>query len=133
MQYALEKGLNAFLLACEPVNVFVNRRIANEFANKLDKPYLVFMLNAGQDTNMQQREQGDFRYAIKGVAVDIGTAGKIAAALRTALHEQTFALDNPWVIDRVQHTTVVKYSETVDNVQVYHWGGIYRIRVSEEF
>ncbi len=131
MQYAVEKGLNSFLQACAPLNALVNKRIGNEFANKMDKPYVVFMLNAGQDTNMQVREQGDFRYAIKGVAEDLRTAGLIARALRTALHDQTFVIDDPYVIDRVQHTTIVKYTEMVDNVQIYHWGGVYRIRVSE--
>lgn len=133
MQYALEKGLYAFLLGLASLDGLVNNRIANEFANKLDKPYVLFALNAGQDTNMQQREQGDFRYVIKGVAMDLRTASRIADALRTGLHEQTFTVDAPWVIDRVQHTTAVKYVEIVDNVQIYHQGGIFRIRVSEEF
>ena len=133
MQYALEKGLNRFLLALDPLNVIVNKRIANEFANKMEKPYVVCMLNAGQDANLQQREQGEFRYAIKGVAKKVQTAGLIARVLRTGLHEQTFEIDAPYVMDRIQHTTVVKYTEMVDNVQIYHWGGIFRIRVSEEF
>lgn len=132
MQYAVEKGLNACLQANAAINALVNHRIANEFANKMEKPYIVFMQNAGQDTNQQEREQGDFRYAIKGVATDLRTAALIAAALRTALHEQPFAVDAPYTVYRCQHTTIVKYMETADNVQIYHHGGIYRIRVSEE-
>ena len=129
MQYQLVKGLNTFLRGLN----LADGRVANTFANKLAKPYIVFMLNAGQDTNLQPRQQGDFRYAIKGVAETYMEAAQIADALRTALHEQTFTLDAPWKIDRIRHTTVIDYVEIVDDVQIYHHGGIYRIEMSEEF
>ena len=133
MQYAVEKGLNAYLQANVALNALVNHRIANEFADKLDKPYLVFMLNAGHDTNAQERDQGDFRYAIKGVATELRTAALIAQALRTALHQQTFAVDAPFKVYRVEHKTFISYVEKVDNTQIFHRGGIFKIRVSEEF
>jgi Protein of unknown function (DUF3168) len=133
MQYAVEKGLNTFLLATAALTALVNTRIANDFANQLTRPYVLFALNAGMDTNLQKRNQGDFRYGIQGMADSLKAAADIAQVLRTALHDKTFTVDAPWKIDLVQHTTAISYVEMVDDVQIYHRGGIYRIRVSEEF
>lgn len=137
MQAEVERGLNQALLGNAGVAALVDERVVNEFARKVTWPYVVFMLNAGKDTNQQLREQGDLRYAIKGVTSEQDGGGKtallIAEALRAALHNQTFTVDAPWKVYRVEHTTIIKYVEQTEHTQIYHTGGIYRIQVSEEF
>lgn len=137
MQEAVERGLYQALLSQAGVTDLVGERVTNEFARGLDFPYVVFMLNAGQDMNLQQRRQGDLRYVIKGVVSEAAGGGRtallIATALQAALHDQTFTVEAPWKVYKVEHTTILKYVEQVDKTQIYHNGGIYRIRVSEEF
>lgn len=137
MQGAVEKGLVAKLAGTTSITGLVGQRIANEFARGMAFPYVVFMLNAGQESNQQVRRMGDLRYAIKAVCSEDGGGGatglQIADALYTALHEHPFVCDAPWKVWRIQRMSIIKFVEQTDKTQIYHHGGIYRIRVSEEF
>lgn len=135
MKLALEKGLRATLVAA--VGDRVNNQVVNQYAKTVTFPYVIFMLNAGEDMNLQRRGQADLRYTIKAVVEEGGNAALLAAQIAqdiyTALHEVTFSIDPPYKVYRSQRLSIVKYVTTDDKKQFFHDGGVYRFRVSEEF
>jgi hypothetical protein len=138
MQLQVEKGLKAALLADATLSSQIGTRCANQFAHELQKPYIVFSLNAGRDSNLQTRPLGDLNYLIKAVVGENSggnlVAAQIAEAIYAALNDHSFAVDSPWAVYRVQRKTLISYVESnTEREQIYHQGAIYRIRVSGDF
>jgi hypothetical protein len=94
------------------------------------RPYVIFQYMAGGDTNDTPRRALDVRYMVKGVANGGASASAIAAAIEAALHDQLLTLASPWACYRMQHITPFTSIENIDQTQIYHVGGIYRIRAA---
>ena len=94
-------------------------------------PYIVFTFAGGGNENLDPYDTGDVMYYIKAVANSALVAAQIAAAIRAALHEQTFAVDAPWSVYRCQEKDLINYVETEESTQFWHMGGSYRIRLSK--
>lgn len=95
-------------------------------------PYVVFM-GAGRDTNESPRDVRYLDVTVKGISTSYAQAKRLAAHIRTALHgaDDTLNMGTVWQVYRSQHTTDIDYTETVETKQIYHVGGVYRIRINE--
>lgn len=94
-------------------------------------PYIVYTYAGGGEDNITPTPSGDMLWYIKAVAQDQTTSEAIAAAMRTALHEQDLTLENGWTAYRCQAMDIIDMVENVDKVQYYHIGNAYRIRVTQ--
>ena len=93
-------------------------------------PYVVYTIAGGGEDNDVPLDGGDITYYVKGVAKTASSAGAIADSIRSALHEQTIAIDAPWTVYRCQHEQVLMFAENVERDQYWHAGGSYRIKIS---
>lgn len=93
-------------------------------------PYVVYTIAGGGEENDSPLDSAAVTYYVKGVAKTAQVAGAIADGIRSALHEQTLAIDAPWTVYRCQHEQVLMYPENVERDQYWHSGGSYRIRIS---
>lgn len=94
-------------------------------------PYIIFTFAGGSDDGDTLLDSADFMYYIKGVANTAQEAGQIAAAIRDALHNQTFNLDDGWSVYHCQQKELISQVENVDRSQYHHRGASYRIRISQ--
>ena len=136
MQLLVEKGLNTVLKSDATLSALVGQRVVNSFAKEPVYPYVFFSHNSGGDTNLQRRGQADLMYLIKGMSTE-NTGGKvlaaqIAEAIYNALHEKPFVIDAGWKVYRVQRTNIVQMVELDGDINYYHHGAMYRIRVSQD-
>jgi len=93
-------------------------------------PYIVYIFAGGGSDNSDPLDSGDVMYYVKAIARTAQTAGAIADAIRSTLHEQSVTIDSPWSVYRCQHNEVLTLVEDVEREQFYHAGGSYRIRFS---
>lgn len=93
-------------------------------------PYVVYSIAGGGEDNDSPLDSADISYTIKGVAETAQVAGSIADSIRSALHEQTIAIDAPWTVYRCQHGEVFMYVENTERKQYHHAGANYRLRIS---
>lgn len=103
-------------------------QIAGESAAR---PYIVFYMSSGGDTQSVPNELIDVRIGIKAVAVSGTAAGNIASAIRDALNNQELNYGSGWKHIDCRETGLIDFVETVDRVQYYHSGGLYRLRASK--
>ena len=94
-------------------------------------PYVVYSIAGGGDDHLTPQASVDVRYTIKGVAKTAQTAGAIAGALRTALHEVEPSTGSPWTIYRCQADGMFMYPENDAKEQFWHAGDTYRIRATK--
>lgn len=92
------------------------------------KPYLIYNYQGGGDTNFIPRAAVDVTYQVKAVSEDQGEANALADLVRQRLHDAELSLASPWTAYRCQHTTGFKFLENDGRKQIYHAGGLYRIR-----
>lgn len=94
-------------------------------------PYIVVLFNSGGGVNLQQTDMLDVSMVVKAVSENPTTAGSVADAVRTALHEAELTFDGGWLHVTCQHTAAFEYAEPVDRRTFYHVGAVYRIRASK--
>lgn len=130
----IEKGLRAELVGDAGVTALVSTRVYNQQApGGATYPYIVFSHQTGGDTNTTPTDEADVIYLVKGVSKSALEAQQIADAIRTALHKATLTLDDPWgaLSGGCQHTNIVKFTENVEQSQIHHAGGLYRVRAED--
>lgn len=132
MMESVEKAIRSKLTGTAGVSSIVSTRVYAGIApDAATMPMIVFLLNGGGADNDTALDSADLRYAIMGVSDNQRQAVQIADAIRSALHEQTMAIDSPWTVYRVQESGAIAYVDDVDGKPFYRRGGIYRIRVSK--
>jgi len=94
-------------------------------------PYVVYGLNGGSEDNETQVDSFNYTYFVRVVSDNALEAVQTAGTVRDVLHKCELALAGSWGTYSVQHTAPISYMEMVDNVPIYHSGGLYRIRGSE--
>lgn len=100
-------------------------------AESAARPYIVFYMSSGGDTQSVPNELIDVRLGIKTVAISGTAAGAIASAIRDALNKQELNYGSGWKHIDCRETGLIDFVETVDRVQYYHSGGVYRLRASK--
>lgn len=132
MIQAIEKAIRSTLTGSAGVSNIVSTRVYAGIAPDAGTmPFVVFTINGGGADNDTALDSADLRYAIMGVSDKQLQAVQIADAIRSALHEQSMAIDSPWSVYRVQETGAIAYVDDVDGKPFFRRGGIYRIRVSK--
>lgn len=132
-QKAIEAGLFAKLKASGSLVALVGTRIFNELAPvDTPRPFVIYMLNSGKESNEQGERLATCTHTVLGVAASAGEAANIQSAIDEALHEQTFTPGSGWAFVDCKLMTPVSYVEEVDRNQFFKRGGNYRTRVSEE-
>jgi hypothetical protein len=91
-------------------------------------PYLIYSYQGGGDTNFIPRAAVDVTYQVKAVSEDQDEANVLADLVRSRLHDAELTFASPWTAFRCQHTTGYKFLENDGRKQLYHAGGLYRIR-----
>lgn len=131
-QAAIEVGLLAKLKASASLTALVGTRIFNEYAPiDTPRPFVVYMLNAGKESNEQGERLATCTHTILGVSNTGGDVVAIQGAIDAALHGQTLTVGIGWDFVDCKLMTPVSYMEDVDHDQFFKRGGNYRTRVSE--
>lgn len=94
-------------------------------------PYVIFQHMSGGDENVTQLDSFDVRYMVKVISTSGAEAASIAGLLRDRLHnsEAVMAVTG-WGLMRVEHQTIISFTEFEENVKYWHRGGVYRIQAS---
>ena len=93
-------------------------------------PYVVYFLHGGIGDELSNPDRHiNILITIKAVsATSIASAGAIASAVDTALHNQSLTVTG-WTVIQCARDWPVRYTEHgIDGREIYHAGGIYRLR-----
>lgn len=93
--------------------------------------YVVFSYLAGGSENVTPRDSWDTRWGIEFVGSSPQTAGSAAGIIYDALHNNfDIGLDAPYQTIKMQHTARIDRIENIDRKQIWHAGGVYRLRAT---
>jgi len=94
-------------------------------------PYVIFQQQGGGDENITQVRYKNWLYTIKAISdVSMKTAGAIDAQIDTLMHGTTLTVTD-WTNFQCVRETDISYSETTaEGRNIWHVGGIYRIRLA---
>lgn len=95
-------------------------------------PYVIFHVQDDRDENSCSDRMLDDDVLVKGVSTTSAQqAGNLAAQIDALLHNGTLAVTG-WRVFWLRRSTGVDYVETKpDGTNVWHTGGIYRLRMNQ--
>lgn|GEM_PF-3102827 len=132
MYTAVEKAIRNALLGSSTITAAVASRIyALQAPPGAAMPYVVFVHMAGGDENNTQLGSADLRYLIQAIGTDAQGVVDLATTIRTVFHKVNMTMDAPYRVFNSHELEPVRMVETVERVQYWHMGAIYRFRVSE--
>jgi hypothetical protein len=95
-------------------------------------PYVVFTLMGGGDENETPHRTKNLIYQVRGVSkTSPANVGLIDAQIDARLHLQQITVTD-WTNFWIGREGDFALTETVDNVNYYHAGGQYRIRLDQD-
>lgn len=90
-----------------------------------DYPYILFQYIGGGDENLTPVDTRNELWQVKAVSDDHDQAETLAEAIRAALHRQALTLTGHLWTTQIESFWRV---ETAFGAQIYHAGGLFRIR-----
>jgi len=91
-------------------------------------PYVLLLYVGGGYENQEKLDTRNELWQVKGIADDHAAAHTLAAQIHAALHGQALSISG-WRHLWTTQTDQVWLVEQVAGVQVYHAGGVFRVRL----
>lgn len=128
MENEIETGIYNALLANSDITDITSEIYPDLAPASARDPYIIITLNAGSVLNDNPALDTTINnFLVKAVSTNPNSANSLANAIRATLHEASLSLST-WTNYRTQAITPVRMVETIERVQYWHRGHIFRIR-----
>lgn len=106
--------------------------VRNSVDNGIDYPFCIISHNSGGAANRYRTRMGDLYFVVKAVALgDAEQAAYLGNRIYEALHEATLTDLGDWQVWRCQMEGKIHYSSIEAEIETWHDGGIFRLRMSK--